>query len=72
MNTRIRTVVMAFAFAATTAAAITGASLRAETKETDVAAACATAEWPRIPADCLDGAHAETVRHIAIDSVMGG
>ena len=57
MTTRTRKIFVAVAFAATVAAAVTGATLSGETREAPtVAEACATAEWPLIPAECLDGA----------------
>ena len=62
----IRQALMMFAFAATVAAAITGATLRGETKETSVVEACARAEWPVIPANCLDGAANRSVRYVSM------
>lgn len=64
MNTRIRQTLVAVAFTATVIAGIAGATLRGETKETDLAATCATAAWPMIPAACLDGADSD-VRYIS-------
>jgi hypothetical protein len=66
MNT-LRKILLATAFAATVAGALTGASLRGETKEVDLAATCAAAEWPMIPAGCLDGA-AHDVRYVTADN----
>jgi hypothetical protein len=63
MTTRTRQIFVAVAFAATVAAAVTGATLRGETREAPtVAEICATAEWPLIPAECLDGASERNVR----------
>lgn len=66
MNT-IRKTLLATAFAATVAATLTGASLRGETKEVDLAATCATAAWPMIPAACLDGGPGREVRYVTAD-----
>jgi hypothetical protein len=71
MNTRIRQTLVAVAFAATVAAGITGATLRGETKETDLAATCAAANWPMIPAECLQGARQENVRYVSADKLPG-
>jgi len=68
MNTRIRQVLLAIAVSATAAAAITGATLRAETKETSLAEACATMAWPKIPAHCLEGARTNEVRYVSVDA----
>lgn len=67
MNT-IRKGLLATAFAATVAAALTGASLRGETREVDLAATCATAAWPMIPAACLDGGPSHDVRYVTADN----
>lgn len=64
MTTLIRQTVVAVAFAATVALGITGATLRGETKETDVAATCEAAAWPNIPAECLAGA-GNDIRYIS-------
>lgn len=64
MNTT-RKALLSIAFAATVAGALTGASLRGETKELDPNAACATAVWPMVPADCIEGASDRDVRHIS-------
>ena len=68
MNIRIRQTFVAVAFAAVTAAGITGATLRGETKETNVAAVCAEATWPMIPAECLEGADNDTVRQASANT----
>jgi hypothetical protein len=63
MTTRTRQIFVAVAFGATVAAAVTGATLSGETREAPtVAEICATAEWPLIPAECLDGASDRSVR----------
>lgn len=65
MTARTRKIFVAVAFAVTVAAAVTGATLRGETREAPtVAEACATADWPLIPAECLDGASNRSVRVI--------
>ncbi len=67
MTTRTRQMYVAVAFAATVAAAITGATLRGETKEAATPAEiCATAEWPNIPTECL-GEGVAHVRYIPMD-----
>lgn len=63
MTARTRQIFAAVAFAATVAAAVTGATLRGETREAPtVAEICAKADWPMIPAECLDGAGDRNVR----------
>jgi hypothetical protein len=64
MNTT-RKALLSIAFAATVAGALTGASLRGETREFDPSAACATAVWPNIPAACIDGAVDRDIRHVS-------
>jgi hypothetical protein len=64
----IRKAFLATAFAATVAGALTGASLRGETKEIDFAATCAAAEWPMIPAACLENGPAKDVRYVTADN----
>ena len=61
MNT-IRKVLIATAFSASVAGALTGAALSGETQELDNAAACATAHWPMIPAECIEGGPDRDVR----------
>jgi hypothetical protein len=63
-----RKALLATAFAATVAGALTGATFRGETKELDLAATCATAQWPNIPAACLDGSKGKDVRYVTADS----
>ena len=58
----IRKALLSIAFAATVAGALTGASLRGETKELDT---CATAAWPMIPAVCLEGGRDHDVRYVS-------
>lgn len=78
MTTRTRQIFVAVAFAATVAAAVTGATLRGETREAEtVAEKCLKADWPLIPAECLDGAdrtvrvvtgnEAAEIRFVAVD-----
>jgi len=63
MTARTRPIIVAVAFAVTVAAGIAGATLRGETREAPtVAEVCAAAEWPLIPAECLDGALDRSVR----------
>ena len=64
----IRKVLLTAAFAATVAGALTGATFRGETKEVDLAATCAAAEWPQIPVGCLDGAKGEEIRYVSADN----
>jgi hypothetical protein len=68
MNTTLRSAFLATAFAATVAAAITGFTLRGETREFVVAEACEQVAWPMIPAHCLDGGNGKDVRTINIDA----
>jgi hypothetical protein len=70
MNTKIRQALVVVAFSAVAAAAITGATLRGETKETSLAEVCATAQWPNIPPACLDGARAADIRYVTADNTM--
>jgi hypothetical protein len=37
-------------------------TLRGETREADARAACAAADWPLIPAECLENAQSRQVR----------
>ena len=69
MNSKFRPVFLAIAFSVTVAAAITGATLRGETKESTVAIVtdCAEAAWPMIPAGCLKGGDGREVRMIGAD-----
>jgi hypothetical protein len=63
MTTRTRQFSVAIAFAATVAVAVTGATLRGETREAStVSETCQKADWPLIPAECLDGAAEHSVR----------
>ena len=50
-----RPVLLAAVFAATAAAAIAGAAVRGESRDNPREVACAAAEWPMIPAECLEG-----------------
>ena len=71
MTTSTRKIFAAVAFAATVAAAVTGATMRGETHEAPtVAEVCAKADWPNIPAECLDGAARQDVR-VVTDSDRG-
>jgi hypothetical protein len=69
MNSKFRPVFLAVAFSVTVAAAITGATLRGETKESVVTAVtdCAEAAWPAIPAGCIKGGDGREVRMIGAD-----
>lgn len=58
---------LATVFALTVAAAITGATYSAATKESNVDDTCARATWPLIPAYCLDGATDRPVRIVSSD-----
>lgn len=59
---------LAIAFAVTVAGAFTGATFRGETKEADLAATCAAAAWPNIPAACLEGSNGKDVRYVTADN----
>jgi hypothetical protein len=63
-----RKALLATAFAATVAGALTGATFRGETKEFDLAATCAAAEWPNIPAACLEGSDGKDIRYVTADN----
>jgi hypothetical protein len=64
MTTRIRSALIALAFAATVAAAITGLPFRGETKEAPLVETCSHAAWPMIPAACLENGSRQDVRMI--------
>lgn len=66
MNT-MRKVLIATAFSASVAGALTGAALSGETDEIDTAATCATVHWPMIPAECLDGGPVRDVRFVTAE-----
>ena len=52
-------------FATTVAGGVAGLTYRGETKEAGVVEnACATAAWPMIPSNCLDGGRGQDVRMI--------
>ena len=72
MNTKIRQAFALVAFSAVAAAAITGATLRGESKETSLTTACAAYDWPKIPAACLDGARTADVRYVSADAAAAG
>jgi hypothetical protein len=63
-----RKALLAIAFAVTAAGALTGATFRGETKEVDLAATCAAADWPNIPAACLEGSNGKDVRYVTADN----
>jgi hypothetical protein len=67
MNIRIRRALVAVAFSAVAAAAVTGATIRGETKETSLADVCAKADWPKIPAACIEGGSGAEVRYVDPD-----
>jgi hypothetical protein len=50
-----RPVLLAAVFAATAAAAIAGAAVRGESRDNPLEMVCAAADWPMIPAECLEG-----------------
>lgn len=62
-----RSAALATAFAVTVAAAVTGASLKGETREVRLDQACAHETWPAIPAQCLSGEVRPVVRIVAVD-----
>jgi hypothetical protein len=63
-----RKALLAIAFAVTAAGALTGATFSGESKEVDLAATCAAAEWPNIPAVCLEGSDGKDVRYVTADN----
>ena len=63
----LRSAVLASAFAVTVAVAVTGASLKGETREVRLDEACAHETWPAIPVQCLSGEVRPAVRIVAID-----
>ena len=68
MSLRIsRSTLFASLFAATAVAAITGAAVRGESRETPLEAICAAASWPVIPANCLAGVASQEIRLIDSD-----
>ena len=67
MNT-IGKLMIATAFSATVAGALTGAALSGETQEINTAETCAAAHWPMIPAECLEGAPSREVRQVTASS----
>ena len=63
MTTRTRQIFAVVAFATIVAAGVTGATLSGQTREAPtVAEICAKADWPLIPAECLDGFAGRHVR----------
>jgi hypothetical protein len=62
--TRFRSVALAVGFAAVVAGAVTGTSLRGETREANIAETCSHAAWPHIPAGCLEGGKGRDVRFV--------
>jgi hypothetical protein len=62
MNTFRPTLIAAAAVAAIAAGAMGLMTFRGETHEADSRTLCATAEWPLIPAECLEGAENRPVR----------
>ncbi len=71
MKTNKRSFLLAMAFAVTVSAGLTGLSLSGQTKESNLADACAHATWPAIPGQCLEGADAgRTVRTVEIRSAV--
>jgi len=63
---------LAAVFAVTVGAAVTGATYRAETKETSIDEACAHVTWPMIPAYCLEGGSDRPVRVVSVDNAALG
>ena len=71
MNTTRRNGLLAVAFAATVAAAITGATPRGETREANLDDACSHVTWPMVPAQCLQGAAEHHVRYAMAGEATG-
>ena len=69
---RIRTPLAAAAFAATAALAVTGLTLRGETRETSLEETCAHVTWPQIPAYCQIGGTNRPVRMVSVDRAVLG
>lgn len=67
MNT-IGKLMIATAFSASVAGALTGAALSGEAPEINTAETCAAALWPMIPAECLEGASTHEVRYATANS----
>lgn len=65
----IRSNTLTVAVALTVAAAVSGATLKGETREARLDETCAHETWPAIPVHCLTGNVARAVRAIPIDSV---
>jgi len=65
---KLRTAALALAFSATVSAAITGATLRGESRGSTLTEACGFATWPAIPVQCLGGNAKADVRVIGIES----
>ena len=70
MNMNWRAVLLAVAFSTTVAAALTGASLSGQTKETSLDDTCTHAAWPLIPAQCLEGAQDREIRIVTTRSAV--
>ena len=66
--TRFRSVALAIGFSAVVAGAITGTSLRGETREASLAETCSHAAWPQIPAACLEGGIGREVRFVTANT----
>jgi hypothetical protein len=60
----IQKVVIATAFSAAVAGALTGVAISGETKEPIVAVNCSATPWPMIPAECLEETQSREVRFI--------
>src|SRR6478672_6104970 len=68
MTSKTRPALIAFGVAVVIATAATGlTTLRGETKEASIDAACAAAAWPMIPAHCLEGGRGHDVRSVTTD-----
>jgi hypothetical protein len=65
---KLRSALLASAFAVTVAAAVTGLSPKGETRETSLDQTCAHETWPAISARCLTGTTKGAVRTVSIES----
>ena len=63
----ITKLLIATAFSASVAAALTGAAVSGQSEDIDTGINCTTAHWPMIPAECLEGAPVRDVRFAIAD-----
>ena len=68
---KVRTALVALAFAAIAATGLTAATISGETRETSLDQACSHVAWPMIPAQCLGGAVRQNVRYALAGEATG-